>query len=124
MTSDEITDAFAQRADLCRDATKHTMSIDLGYDEPSLRRIDDIINQAWPHGSTGDYKGRCELWASYLGECLRQLHGGNWVRTEAGWGVKIGAVVLNVFAKMEKRFQNGMADSITFFYETFKKQLK
>jgi len=124
MTQQEINEAFKQRAELCRDATRHTMKIDLSYDEASLLRIDEIISTAWPQTSSGaDIKKRCEIWASYLGECLRAIFGGEWIRTEAGWGVKIGNVVLNVFAKMEKRFQNGMGDSISFYYDAFKKQL-
>ena len=123
MTPQQINDAFSEAADLCREATKHTMNIDLAYDESSLLRIDDIISRAWPQRPSGDNQKRCQLWGSYLGECLRRIHGGTWVKTEAGWGVKIGNVVLNVFAKIEKRFDNGMADSVTFFYEVFKKQL-
>lgn len=99
------------------------MKIELLYDEASLLRVDEIITRAWPPGAGGgDIKKRCEIWASYVGECLRAIFGGDWVRTESGWGVKIGSVVLNVFAKMEKRFLNGMTDSISFFYEAFKRQ--
>ena len=124
MTQQELNKAFRDRAEICRDATKQMMKIDLAYDEASLLRIDDIISKAWPKGSSGgDIKKRCEIWASFLGECLRTIFGGDWVRTEAGWGVRSGTVVLNVFAKMEKRLQNGTSDSISFYYETFKKQL-
>jgi len=125
MTQQEINKAFRDRAEICRAATKQMMKIKLLYDEASLLQVDDIITKAWPAGSSsGDIKKRCEIWASYLGECLRTIYGGDWVKTEAGWGVKIGQVVLNVFAKMEKRFQNGMTDSISFFYEAFKQQAR
>lgn len=100
------------------------MRIELSYDEASLLRIDEIISTAWPQSSSGqEIPKRVEIWASYLGECFRAIFGGEWIKTEAGWGVRIGKVVLSVFAKMEKRFQNGMGDSISFYYEVYKKHL-
>jgi hypothetical protein len=123
MTPDQLNAIFTESAELCREATKHIMNIDLAYDAPSLLKMDEIISAAWPERPEGDISKRCELWGSYLGECLRRVHNGRWVNTGSGWGVEIGDVVLNVFAKIEKRFVNGMDDSITFFYKAFKNQL-
>ena len=53
MTQQEINKAFRDRAEICRDATKQTMKIDLLYDEASLLRVDDVISKAWPAGSSG-----------------------------------------------------------------------
>jgi hypothetical protein len=124
MTQEQINEVFREAAEVCRNASKHTLGVDLAYDEASLLQIDDIISKAWPQNSDGDISKRCQIWGSFLGECLRQIHGGSWVRTDIGWEVKIGGVGLNVFAKIEKRFRNGMADSVSFFYTTFKRQLQ
>jgi hypothetical protein len=111
---------FLDLSETCIEAVKNVMGINLYYDENSIYLIDKIISEAWPNGSKGDIEKRLQIWGSYLGECIRKIHNGKWVYTESGWwGIQVKNVVFHVFNKMEKRFINGMKDSIGFSYDAF-----
>ena len=111
---------FCNMAEICRDSAKNVFGINLNYDEESVYLLDKIISEAWPNGTNGDLEKLCHIWGSYLGECIRRIHNGKWIHAESRWwGVQVKNVVFHVFNKIEKRFINGMSDSISFSYDAF-----
>ena len=48
---------------------------------------------------------------------------GEWVEVEGTVGVKFESIVAYPFSKIQKRFENGMQDSVTFYYRALKKLL-
>jgi len=120
--SDDARQLIEQSAELCREAARNTMGISLGYDEQSICQIDAIFSQAWPDGPGGDPERnatRNQMWGCFLGEAIRHVLGGNWVHTDAGYGVRVGDAVAHPIAKIEKRVARGIAESVTFFYKSF-----
>jgi hypothetical protein len=104
-------------------AAKATMSTDLCLDEDSIFAIDALIERGWPDGLPSDKRSMIiHLWGSFLGEAMRCTLRGDWVEADAGLGVAVGLAIAHPFAKIEKRFDNGMSDSVTHFYKAFKAQ--
>ncbi|MBD2091052.1 hypothetical protein H6F67_14455 [Microcoleus sp. FACHB-1515] len=93
------------------------MNVTLQYDESSLLCVDELIDRNWPDGVTGNMDQLVLIWGSFIGECLRTILNGEWVMTDAGWGVRCNDIVAHPFNKVEKRFRNGTGDSISFFYQ-------
>jgi len=82
--------------------------------------IDDVILKAWPKGATGDPEQLYQIWGSFLGEAMRRVVGGECVESEGTVGVKVGHIVTYPLSKIQKRFENGLEDSITFYYKALK----
>jgi hypothetical protein len=113
-----------QSADTCIEAVQATMSVPLAYDEPSILSIDSLIQRAWPEPPSADGAAmRVQMWGSFLGEAICRVLGAEWVHTEFGYSVAIGVFVAHPFVKISKRFNNGMTDSISQFYEVMKQRL-
>ncbi|OGS51028.1 MAG: hypothetical protein A3K65_02000 [Euryarchaeota archaeon RBG_16_68_12] len=110
---------FAHWADLNIKAARDTMGLDLRYDLESLRKLDAMVDAI---GKPEDLGQMVMIIGSFLGETLRRVYGGRWVwdpqwRT---WAVLLpkksgGETGPFPFAKVQKRFLNGMEDSISFF---------
>ncbi len=110
---------FAEAADLHIETARRTMGLDLRYDLESLMKLDAMVDAI---GKPKHLDQMVMVLGSYLGETLRRVYGGRWVwdpqwRT---WAVLLpkkggGETGPFPFAKVQKRFQNGMEDSISFF---------
>lgn len=112
---------FQQYADLHIDTTKKTLGVVLDYNEESILKIDEIISKGWPNAQSVIADSIILLFGSFLGEAMRHVFGGEWIETEQGWGLKINdTVTVFPFAKIKKRFVNGMGDSITYYYQSVK----
>ena len=105
------------------DTAKQSFDVDLKYDEESVLKLDDIIQSAWPEKPPVQIDSVILVFGSFLGEAIKHTLGGEWVRTEQGWGVKIGEATLMVFTKVKKRLLNGMEDSISYYYQSTKMML-
>ncbi len=118
--------AIKESTAICREAALRTMDIELFFDEVSILKIDGIISLAWPDGPIGDYERdsyRYQLWGCFLGEAMCVVLNGNWVQGDLGLGVEIIDTIAYPIEKIEKRFKNGMDDSITDFYYSFKESV-
>lgn len=112
-----------QSAQACIDSVRASMKFSLIYDEDSVRAIDKLIQRAWPGRPPAENASmRIQTWGSFLGEAMCQLLGGHWVSTEHGPGVAVGLMVAHPFAKIEKRFNSGMLESVSYFYKVFKER--
>ncbi len=114
---------FSRYAQMHIDTAKQSFDVDLKYDEESVLKLDDIIQSAWPEKPPVQIDSVILVFGSFLGEAIKHTLGGEWVRTEQGWGVKIGEATLMVFTKVKKRLLNGMEDSISYYYQSTKMML-
>jgi hypothetical protein len=114
----ETIELLQQSAQVCRDSTLASMGVDLGFDEASILKIDELITLGWPSEVPGAMT--LQVWGCYLGEAMRETLGGTWVLTESGLGIAVGQNVAHPLAKIEKRFSNGPSEAITHFYRSFK----
>ncbi len=110
------------------DITKQTFGIDLGFDEESIKKQDELIQQGWKGALPENLQGPLTLFGCYLGEAIIHNLGGTWIEHEGNWMVEISGkdgtkMKANVFRKVENRFRNGDEDSIYYFYQMLKKTL-
>jgi hypothetical protein len=103
---------------VCRDAARLKLNAVLELDEVSILKLDALISSAWPSGVPS--ASTMQVFGSYLGEGMRKELSGTWVQTPAGLGVAVHGVVAHPFNKIEKRFRLGIAESVSFFYNSFK----
>jgi len=115
---------FQQYAQIHIDTARQSFSVDLKYDEESILKLDDMIQSAWPEKPPVQIDNVILLFGSFLGEAIRHTLGGEWVKKEQGWGIKIGDATLMVFTKIKKRLLNGMENSISYYYQSTKGMLK
>lgn len=127
----EAPKTFARHAQLCVKAAKETMNIDFHYDLESVRKLDDLVTSIGVPPTPQRLAQIVMVIASFLGETLCQVYRGRWEWDESikTWQVRFqlpdhkeeGA---NVFFKVEKRFKNGMEDSISFFAHVIDGRIK
>ncbi|HOX97082.1 MAG TPA: hypothetical protein PL066_01850 [bacterium] len=114
---------FKQYSQIYIDTTKQSFGIELNYDEESILKLDNIIQESWPDKPPIQIDNVIVLFGSFLGEAIKQTLGGEWVETEQGLGIKIGDATIMVFTKIKKRLLNGMEDSISYYYKNLKRML-
>lgn len=98
----------------------------LGYTSDDVFKIDTIISTYWD-GPPVFMEQVVTHFGSHLGETIRRLHGGYWTNDpERGSALTaVGGVGLQIypFDKIQKRFANGMKDSISDYYRAIVKTL-
>jgi hypothetical protein len=114
---------FQEFAHIHINTTNQIFGVALLFNEQSIFQLDGIISKGWPESPPQQLDHVVLLFGSFLGEAIIAALGGAWAQTDKGWGIKIGQVNIMVFTKMRKRFQNGIEDSITHYYQTIKKSL-
>jgi hypothetical protein len=95
----------------------------LKFDEESILKLDDLIQSAWPEQPPATLDNVILLFGSFLGEAIKHALGGDWMKTDQGWCIKIGDAEIMVFTKIKKRLLNGMEDSIGYYFQSIKKML-
>ena len=94
---------------------------ELYYDKKSVDWVDAkyIDFLAEKYHDDHDFMNRLvEIIGSFLGECIIINHGGLW-QQEEGMGVIVfdDGSITRPFSKVHKRFLNGTADSLSWYYE-------
>lgn len=114
---------FAEiQVELCQQG----FGVTLDFSAQSFQMIDQIVE------SLGDYahwppervQQAAVTFGSYVGETIRRLLGGHWEFEGSGYcltHVGNAGVVVYPFGKIQKRFANGMVDSILHYYEGISK---
>ena len=128
---------FKKYANMRIDLAKEAYDIDLGFNEKSILKLDDLIQNVLDVFEKDDnltlsadhLNGLVLLNGSFLGEAIRETLGGEWEETKQSWAIKIsnisvGNVSIRVFGKVQKRLLNGMEDSISYYYKSVKKMLE
>ena len=107
-------------AELVRKVARESLGVDVAYDEAGVRWLDQYINSQ-RESAAPDVKERLpSTLGSYLGECVRQSFGGEWVQDpEAGWAVRVNdKLTVYPFNKVRKQLSNAEGDSVSSFFAT------
>lgn len=101
------------------ETAKKTFGFSLAYDLASISKLDEMIDGI---GKPKNLGLMILLFGSFLGEAFRPMFNGRWTWNEPfkSWAItfplaKGGEDGAFVFAKVEKRFKNGMEDSLSFY---------
>jgi hypothetical protein len=120
---DAFIESIPRLAEMHRDLTRQRVSHPVEYDEAAFAQTDAFISEGWPDGKLLMPDQTIAVIGSYVGESVRRTLGGTWGYTEArGFhldGVGGGAQIYP-FAKVAKRFENGMDDSLATYYAALK----
>lgn len=101
-------------AELVRKVAAEQLGTVIQYDEAGVRWLDKYIDGQRAHASA-DVKAKLpNTLGSFLGECIRQTYGGDWMEdSECGWQIKINnSVSVFPFNKVTKQLANEDGDSV------------
>jgi hypothetical protein len=106
-------------AELVRTVAQESLGVDAGYDEDGVRWLDQYIN-GQRESATQELKDRLpNTLGAYLGECIRNTYGGEWVQDEMGWGMRINEkLTVYPFSKVRKQLSNPEGDSVLALFMT------
>jgi len=105
-------------AELVRNVAREQLGMTVDYDEAGVEWLDEYID-IQRESASDDVKERLpNTLGSYLGECIRQTFGGQWLQDpQAGWSVKINdKLSVYPFNKVRKQLANGDGDSVLAFF--------
>jgi Family of unknown function (DUF6278) len=117
-----------QLADLAVNTTRNVAGIELDFSPASLERVDELISGFRDEGHTAEtMNDTICLFGCYLGEVIIHNHGGQWkvaadtaYRDIAPGDLLVleapNGAVWNPLGKAFKLLENGMEDSLAFFY--------
>lgn len=115
-----IARGIALNAMLLIEEFQELAEFELGYDEKSVEWVDNHISQLkeQKHCNREFEEEMTVKIGSYLGECIRENYGGEWIKTNDGWAVEVNnELTAFPFVKTKKRFDNGYEDSIHSFFD-------
>jgi hypothetical protein len=107
-------------AELVRSVAREQLGVVVDYDEAGVRWLDGYIDRQ-REAAEPELKARlASTLGSYLGECIRQTYGGEWLQDpEAGWTVKISEKLsVYPFNKVQKQLAEGDGESVLGFFTT------
>lgn len=107
-------------AELVRSVAREQLGIAVEYDEAGVRWLDGYINRQREAAATEVKARLVSTLGSYLGECIRQTYGGDWMQDpEAGWAVQINEKLsVYPFNKVQKQLADGDGESVLSFFTT------
>lgn len=125
-TYEETVAAIKHVADIQVKSAKEIFDLDFDYSEASANTLDEMITRGWNGVVPTMLEQMVQGIGAYLGEVLVRSLGGVWKEEQGRWVVRItlsdGSYGdANVFAKVEKRFVNGMEDSLSYYVASLKK---
>jgi hypothetical protein len=99
------------------------------YNEKAVEALDNYIElrrEYYKNLSDEDKNIFVNTLGRFLGECVINVYGGEWVESENfGWGVSFDERIKAFpFAKVHKQFENGAEDSVLMFFKTVPAILK
>lgn len=107
-------------ADVFRQGIKESFGVNLRYDRESLEMIDGVIDEGWGSTVPDQLEEVVHAFGAFVGEAMIVVLGGKWM-----WNLEANelcvrlsnGIVAMPFTKVRKRFENGQADSISFFLQ-------
>jgi tellurite resistance protein len=131
MATNEPAENSALTAELQRLAKMHRLNgkriygMDFDYSEESLKRIDEAITKFHPEGAS--METTIVVYGAYIGETMRRTLGGVWAQDGEGntYLGNVGAAGIQAFplSWAQKRFANGIEDSIAYKYSYVKSEV-
>lgn len=123
-------DDLRRAAEIHVDLAKKSFKYHFDYSEESVAFLDQMIDELWGEEQPVMVEAMVHVFGAYLGEVIvRRLHGA-WVENEEG-DIQIelhladgSKMIANVFSKTLKRFNNGMEDSLGYYYQGLKRLLQ
>jgi hypothetical protein len=89
----------------------------LGYDAEGVRFLDRFINGRYEDPDDDQEPMLVQTLGSFLGECIRRSHGGEWVEADGSWAIRFSEGNLAFpFHKVRKQLQHGPEDSVLSFF--------
>ena len=117
---------FARVSTTFIEGIRDTFGKDLKKDGQSLSQLDSIIAQGWKGKRPEMFEEVVSSFATFLGEALIEVHGGEWVWCDEGDPFAVvlsdGTIVFP-YSKIRRRFENGMEDSIGFFLQILEQEI-
>ena len=110
-------DRFRANAELVVSIASKQLDIEVGMDEAGVRWLDGYIHRQHEQGNPANRDGLVSTLGSYLGECIIQCFGGQWIEIGGVWCVQFSeGNAAYPLAKVRKQLENGAGDSVLSFF--------
>ena len=107
------TELIAKNAELVRSTASQNLGVTPGYDIEGVRWLDDFINGQHLAASDELKERLVQTLGSFLGECIRRTHGGEWVNESGSWEIRFSkGNAAYPFTKVRKQLQKGPEESV------------
>jgi hypothetical protein len=108
-----ITDLIAKNADLVRSIASRELGVIANYNLEGVRWLDGFINNQHLVASEDLKERLVQTLGSFLGECIRNTYGGEWVNESGSWEIRFSqGNSAFPFNKVSKQLNNGAEDSV------------
>lgn len=92
---------------------------DFGYNEETLEYLDDLCDRLLKSDDFKEIRSKFEFTlASFLGQCIIENYGGNWIKRSSGWWVieMNDASLANPFWKVHKKLDGIWGEEMAGFF--------
>jgi hypothetical protein len=108
-------------AELVRAVAADELGVVVNYDEAGVRWLDDYIDQQRSKASEEVKAALPRTLGSFLGECIRRSHGGEWEQNKetSQWTVRVtDRVAVFPFNKVRKQLAGAEGESVVAFFQS------
>jgi len=114
ITLDNAEDRIRANAELVRRVALENMNVEISYDLDGVRWLNGFIDRQRNEATEEVKRKLSGTLGSYLGECIRQTYGGEWIQDpEFGWSVRIkGGFSVFPFNKVQKQLAADDGESV------------
>jgi hypothetical protein len=118
--SSEQAQELARIAEQGRKGLSNFVGQTVAYDATAMQYLDEWIDRHLKQFPEPSQKMRL-LWTSFLGEMFRRHHEGRWVMRDGKLAIACptsgdGAYFVEVAEQIDRRIDEGMAESLSYFY--------
>ncbi|MEO0559803.1 MAG: hypothetical protein AAF170_16660 [Bacteroidota bacterium] len=112
-------DRIHHNAELVQSVAHNHLGVEVGFDRAAVEWLDGYVTRQHDHGDPDNVKGLVSALGSFLGECIVQTYGGEWVEDAHDWGIRFDEQnAVFPYAKVEKHLRHGPEDSLLSFFDT------
>jgi hypothetical protein len=102
---------------VCERAREHLGS-GFGFNLVGVKWLAGFIEETCRQGDTGYHAASVLPVGAFLGECIINTFGGDWVKDDGGWLVRINSnFVANPFGRVRRHLENGPSDCVLSYFE-------
>ncbi len=123
LTSKQVR-SLVEMAERAQEELSYVVGYQVAYDSTTMQLLDEWIDRHLRQSSNPSQKMRL-LWACFLGEMFRRRHGGEWVLQRHDEGKRLavlcptesgGRYAVDVSGQIDRRIDQGISESLTYFY--------